>query len=655
MNILSVEKISKSYIEKPLLQQISFSMDQGDKIGLIGINGTGKSTLLKLIAGLETPDTGRILTPNGLSIEYLPQNPDFEEGTTVLEQVFKGFSPVMKLLREYETALQKAGENPAEVRFEKELIRLTQKMDSMDAWSIETEAKSILTRLGIWDFQADVGTLSGGQRKRVALASALITPADLLILDEPTNHIDSDTVDWLEKTLGKRKGALLMVTHDRYFLDRVANRILELEYGDLYCYPGNYSKYLEMKLEREEIAQASERKRQSLIRNELKWIQRGARARSTKQKARLDRFEKLTEQQGLPKNENVDIQVGYSRLGKKIITLENINKRFPCGKVIEQFNYSFLRDDRIGIIGPNGSGKTTLLKIIAEKLAPDTGKLSIGETVKIGFFTQENEGLDEKLRVIEFIREQAEWITTVDGVLSASQMLERFLFPPELQYTPISKLSGGEKRRLYLLYILMGTPNVLILDEPTNDLDIQTLSILESYLDEFAGVVLVVSHDRYFLDRVARKIFAFEGDGVISQHAGNYSDYKAYTQQRGQMTEHNNTTSDKTNIEAHSLERDGNASLETKNKTDKAKPLKFTYKEEKEYEQIDDIIAALERDVQRAKEQMNEASSDYERLEQLVAEKEELEKQLDDAVERWAYLNELAEEIQRNKEARKKQ
>lgn len=636
MNVLSAEKISKSYSEKILFNEVSVSINDGEKLGLIGINGTGKSTLLKVIAGLETLDTGRIIYRNGIKIEYLDQNPHFEDGTTVLEQVFKGNSPVMKLLREYESVLQKVSDNPEDSRFEKELIALTQRMDSMEAWSIEAEAKSILTKLGILDFYADVGKLSGGQRKRVAMASTLITPSDLLILDEPTNHIDNDTVDWLEKYLEKRKGALLMVTHDRYFLDRVANRIIEIDDGKLYSYQANYTKYLEMKAEREEIEEASERKRQGLIRNELKWIRRGAQARSTKQKARIERFDKLVEQQGLADKESIEIQVGFSRLGRKIIEIENISKSYPGKELIKGYSYTLLRDDRIGIIGPNGTGKSTLLKIAAGKLNCDFGKVTIGETVKIGFFSQENEDMNENLRVIEYIREQAEFLTTSDGTISASQMLERFLFPPSVQWTPISKLSGGEKRRLYLLYILMGAPNVLMLDEPTNDLDIQTLTILESYLDEFPGAVVVVSHDRYFLDRVVDGIFAFEGSGVITQYVGNYSDYSQCIQQRENMIEAANLKASKDKVDE-----------KAENKKERA--LRFSYKEQKEYDEIDDIIAKLEQDIQQADTNMSEASSNFELLQKVMKEKEQLEKKLDEAIERWTYLNELAEEIEKSK------
>lgn len=639
MNILSAEKISKSYSGKILLNEVSLGINEGEKIGLIGINGTGKSTFLKIVAGVENPTTGRILQGNQVTIEYLPQNPEFVPGTTVLEQVFKGGSPMMQLLREYENALQNVTDHPENSQFEKELIRLTQKMDNNKAWTLENEAKNILTRLGIHDFQADVSTLSGGRRKRIAIAGALINPATLLILDEPTNHIDNDTVDWLEKYLNKRKGALLIVTHDRYFLDRLVNRIIELDNGNLYSYQANYSKFLEMKAERVELGQASERKRQSLIRTELEWIRRGAQARSTKQKARIDRYENLVDQQGLQDQGTIEIQAGFSRLGRKIITLEHVGKTYPCGEIIRDFSYSLLRDDRLGIIGPNGCGKSTLMKILTGRLTPDTGTVETGETVKIGYFSQENEEMDESLRVIEYIREQAEYLTTKDGEISASQMLERFLFTPEMQWTPVSRLSGGEKRRLFLLRILMGAPNILVLDEPTNDLDIQTLTILEAYLDDFPGAVIAVSHDRYFLDRIVEKIFAFKEDGRIVQYAGNYSDYWKRCAEE-----------EKTDGETAAKPRNPGITGNTMNtgNTTKEKLLKFTYKEQKEFEQIDGLIAGLEENLKEILSKESELSSDYEKLMELSAQKEILTKQLDDALERWTYLNDLAEKIAAN-------
>lgn len=627
MNLLSGENISKSYSEKILFKEISISINEGEKVGLIGINGTGKSTLLKIIGGIETSDTGKIIYKNGIKIEYLDQTPHFEEGTTVLQQVFKGTSPLMQLLREYEDILDKVSKNP-DPQLEKELIFLTQKMDAMDAWTVEAEGKNILTRLGICDFNEDVSKLSGGQRKRVAMASILISPADLLILDEPTNHIDNDTVDWLEKYLQKSKGALLMVTHDRYFLDRVANRIVELDRGRLFSYQANYTKYLEMKLEREEMEESSQRKRERLIQSELKWIKRGAKARTTKQKARIDRFEKLVEQKDPEVNKDIEIQAGASRLGRKIIELSNIGKSYPGKEIIKDFSYIVKRDDRIGIIGPNGSGKSTLMKIAAGRLEPDKGQVSTGETVKIGFFSQENEDMNEGLRVIEYIREIAEFLKTEDGLISASQMLERFLFPPEVQWTQISKLSGGEKRRLYLLNILMGAPNVLMLDEPTNDLDIKTLTILEGYLDEFPGAVIVVSHDRYFLDRIVEGIFSFEG-GEIVKYVGNYQDYAEAVKER--------------EVSLGSQEDKNKPSEKVYNKREKT--LKFSYKEQKEFEQIDDIIGGLEEEIKKVDISMEASASDYKKLQVLLEEKEKLEKRLEEAMDRWVYLNELNEKI----------
>ncbi|MZQ97743.1 MAG: ATP-binding cassette domain-containing protein [Acidaminobacter sp.] len=646
MNILIADKITKSYSEKRLLQDVSVAINEGERIALIGINGTGKSTFLKVIAGVEGPDGGKVTIGSGMKVEYLPQSPEFEPGTTVLEQVFKGHSPVMRLIRDYEQALEDVQTHPGDAQKEKHLIALSQKMDHMEAWTTEAEAKNILTQLGITSFQADVATLSGGQRKRVAMASVLISPADLLILDEPTNHIDNDTVDWLEKYLLKRRGALLMVTHDRYLLDRISNRILELADGNLYSYQANYAGYLELKAQREDMAQASERKRQSLIRTELEWIQRGARARSTKQKARIERFEQLTAQRGPDGGGNVEMQVSFSRLGKKIIEMDHVSKAYGDLPVVQDFTYTLLRDDRIGIIGPNGIGKSTLMKIAAGRLLPDHGKVSIGDTVKIGYFSQENEDMDTQLRVIEYIREQAEFITTNDGVKSASQMLERFLFPPGAQWTPISKLSGGEKRRLYLLRILMSAPNVLMLDEPTNDLDIQTLGILEDYLDEFPGAVLVVSHDRYFLDRIVTSIFSFEGGGRVRQLAGDYTDYRQFMDRQAQEEE---ALQNEKSLKKSSGPMVTKSNTPTTSNETKSKLLKFSYQEQREFDLIDSVIAGLEAELQRLEERMLEASSDFEALGRLTEEKSALEQRMDEAIERWTYLNERYEEIERNK------
>lgn len=609
MNLLSVENIAKGYGVKTLFSDISFGIEEGDKIGLIGINGTGKSTFLKILAGIEAPDQGKVVVGNAVRVEYLSQNPVFDDQATVLQQVFRGSSS-----------------------------------SATDVWQVESEAKTILTKLGIYDFDVKVGTLSGGQRKRIALAGALINPAELLILDEPTNHIDNETVDWLEQYLNKRKGALLMITHDRYFLDRVANRIIELDKGRLFGYSGNYSKYLELKMAREEQEQSSEQKRLNLLRNELAWIKRGAKARTTKQKARIDRFEKLQADKPEVISDKIEISVGKSRLGKKVIALADISKGFTGCKCIDDFSCTFLRDDRVGIIGPNGIGKSTLLNIIAGRLDPDSGVVDKGQTVKIGFFSQENKEMDESLRVIDYIREQAEFLPTADGkLISAAQMLEKFLFPPDLQWTPIAKISGGERRRLYLLRVLMSAPNVLLLDEPTNDLDIQTLTILEDYLDEFPGAVVVVSHDRYFLDRVVDKILAFTDNGRIINYLGNYSEYlelaKAQAMEADKSNKSGGANGDKTG-------GDKSKGIEKK------KPLKFTFKEQKEYEEIDGIIANVEKELQEVKIKINEAGSDFVLLQELVSQQQKLEAQLDELLERWAYLNELAEEIALNKNSR---
>lgn len=625
MNLLSIENISKSYSEKVLLKDISLGINEGDKIGIIGINGVGKSTFLKLAAGAEQPDQGRILKGNGVVIEYLPQNPAFDPEATVLEQVFRGQSPLMKLMREYELAVQ----NPHTSG--EQLMRLNQEMDRHDAWSLESEAKNILTKLGVTGFGEKVGTLSGGQRKRVAMASALINPSDLLILDEPTNHLDNSTIDWLEEYLNKRKGALLLITHDRYFLDRVVNEIVEIDQGNLYLYKGNYNNFLEKKLEREEVEAAGEKKKQSLFKKELVWMRRGAKARTTKQKARIDRFEKLSDSLTTTAEEKMEINLAGSRLGKKVIELEHIYKAYGEKKLIEDFNYILLRRDRVGIIGPNGSGKSTLVNILAGRLQPDSGRLETGETVKIGLFSQESYHMDEELRVIEFIREGAEYLTTSTGdKITASQMLERFLFSPAMQWTPISKLSGGEKRRLHLLRVLMEAPNVLLLDEPTNDLDIETLTILEDYIEGFPGAVVAVSHDRYFLDKVAEKIFSFEGAGQIAQYTGNYTD-----------------------LMDSGLLQGGNPQMEKKPKEVveriRERALKFTYKEQREYEQIDGVIAGLEEQLQLLEDKIAEAAADYVLLQQLIEEKEELTRQLEEKMERWMYLNELAERIEASK------
>lgn len=634
MVLLTAENIRKSYGTRVIFDDISFSIHEGDKIGVVGVNGTGKSTLLKIVAGEGHADSGEIITMNGMRMGYLPQSPVFREGTTVLEQVFYGDHPVMSLVRDYEKTMKALEEEPTNEKLVKQAAALSEKMDKAEAWSLESEAKNILTRLGITEFSRKVETLSGGQRKRVALAAALIAPVDLLILDEPTNHIDNDTVEWLEKHLSKYSKALLMVTHDRYFLDRVANRMLELEKGKIYPYQANYTKFLEMKAQREELLMAEERKRQNFLRIELEWVRRGAQARSTKQKARLQRFEEISSKRAPEEKQNVELSSPNSRLGRKTIELEGISKGFHGTEYIKDFSYIILRNDRIGITGNNGCGKTTLLKIMTGQLQPDSGRVVRGDTVKIGVFAQENEEMDENQRVLDYIRDVAEYVPTADGRISASQMLERFLFPVSMQRGPISMLSGGEKRRLYLAKVLMEAPNILFLDEPTNDLDIETLMILEEYLDHFQGAVVAVSHDRYFLDKVANRIFAFLGNGRIRQYEGGYTDFReAYLREAG-------------NEEVLVSPRKEEA---LPVKKEEKRLLKMSYKDQREYDAIGDEIAALEEKSAVLEQEMAACTSDYVRLQQISEEKEQIDQQLEEKMERWMELSELAEEIERNK------
>lgn len=639
---MTVEQISKSYGEKILFKDASFGLNDQDKIGIVGVNGTGKSTFLRVIAGIEQPDEGQIAIGNDVRIQFLAQNPDFNPDNTVLQQVFEGDSPEMKTVRDYTETMELLELHPSDTALQERLLRLNQQMEQLQIWQLESEAKSILSKLGIRQFDARMGTLSGGQRKRVALASALIHPCELLILDEPTNHIDNDSVVWLEQYLQKRRGALLMITHDRYFLDRVANVMLELDHGRLYRYEANYTRFLELKAEREEREIASEQKRQNLLRTELAWIRRGAKARTTKQKARIDRFEQLKDQQGIQRSGAMDVSVGSTRLGKKILEIERLSKSVGDRKLISDLNYIAVPGDRVGIIGPNGSGKSTLLQMISGKLEPDEGEVVLGPTVNLGYFTQEHQEMNESLRVIEYIKEAAENVKTADGsVITASQMLERFLFPPASQWTPISRLSGGEKRRLYLLRVLMGAPNVLLLDEPTNDLDIQTLAVLEDYLDDFPGVVFVVSHDRYFLDRTIDKVLAFEGAGVVRVHVGDYSEYAEWMAR---------------NVPAPAGLENAAGGAKAQAETADVKPasaskpkLKFSFKEQREYEQIDDHIEKAEANIARINTAMEEAFSDSARLQELMAEQAEAERHLEQLMERWTYLNELAEQIEQSK------
>ena len=609
MNLLTIEHLKKSYTERLLFDDTAFSINEGEKVGLIGINGTGKSTLLRIAAGLEEPDDGSVVKGRSLYIRYLPQIPEFEPGETVLEAIVR--------------------ENKNEPHF-------------ASGEELKAAARSMLNRLEILDGEAKIDTLSGGQRKRVALASVLLSTADLLILDEPTNHLDSGMAEWLEAYLKSFKGALLMITHDRYFLDSVTNRIVELDKGKLYSYQGGYEKYLELKAERMEMAEAAERRRQSILRTEIAWMQRGARARSTKQKAHIQRYEALRDQDGPQYDRNVQLESIASRLGRTTVELKDICKSYGDRMLLQDFTYIFLKNDRVGIIGPNGSGKSTLMKIIAGWVQPDSGTVQIGQTVKLGYFSQENEAMDESLRVIDYIKNAAEYVKTKDGSISASQMLERFLFPASVQYTVIGKLSGGEKRRLYLLRILMEAPNVILLDEPTNDLDIQTLVILEDYLDTFPGIVITVSHDRYFLDRVVNRIFAFEGQGRVQQYEGGYTDYLRAFELRHPQKE----------AQEENAPTGGQKAVNRSNWKETAgapKKKKLSFKEQKEWETIEDEIAALESGIEALEKEMEGAASNYARLNELMKTKSEKETALEEKMDRWMYLNELVEQIEGQK------
>lgn len=634
MNLITLENITKSYSEKVLVNNISLGINDGEKIGLIGVNGTGKSTLLKIISGAEEPDSGTVTKPNKVRIEYLPQNPYYDENATVLEQVFKGTSNEMKLLRDYQSILDSLSENFNE-DLNNDLIKLQEKIDALNLWDLESEAKSVLTKLGIVNFNQKIAELSGGQRKRISLASALITPCELLILDEPTNHLDNDTIDWLEEYLNNKNLSLLMITHDRYFLDRVTNRIVELDKGRLFSYDGNYSAFLEKKMERLALESSMEQKRQSLIRTELAWVRRGARARTTKQKARLQRFDDLVNTEVLSGNENLEITTASSRLGKKIIEIHNISKSFGEKKLITDLEYAIARTDRIGIIGKNGIGKSTLINILNGKLNPDSGHIEIGETVKIGCFSQDDAHMNLEMRAIDYVKEVSDYIETSDGQkITASQLCERFLFDGTMQYTFIKKLSGGERRRLHLLRTLMSAPNVLLLDEPTNDLDIETLNRLEDYLDEFPGVVICVSHDRYFLDRICNKIFAYSGNGEIDIFTGNYSDYLIFKESQPDEIE---IVEEKPKNEVK------------KEKPKNNKKLKFTFNEQREFDTIDDDISSLENKIQSIDGNLDKYSTDFTKLQEMLDEKSKLEKELEFKYERWEYLNNLAEEIDSNK------
>ncbi len=597
MNLLTMEHITKSYTDRVLLDDVGFSINENEKIGVIGINGMGKSTLLKVAAGIEECDSGKISMGNQVKICYLPQTPVFEEGTTVLKAAVSG------------------------------------NIDELNQWTIEADAKSMLNQLGFTDFDEKVEHMSGGQKKRIALVNALLTSADILVLDEPTNHLDNAMSEWLENYLIQFRGAILMVTHDRYFLDRVVNRIVEIDSGKLYNYPGNYSEFVRLKEERQNIALATERKRKSLLRTELEWLQRGARARSTKQKAHIDRIKAMQEIKDIEAEKKVILDSVSSRMGNKTIELSDISKSYGDRKLIENYSYIFLRNDRIGIIGPNGCGKTTLLRIINGIVKPDTGKVEIGQTIRIGYFSQENEYMDHSMKAIDYVKEFGEYVTTSDGKITASAMLERFLFDGAMQYSKIEKLSGGERRRLYLLGVLMGAPNVLILDEPTNDLDIQTLTILEDYLDRFDGIIITVSHDRYFLDRTVRRIFSFEGHGKVRQFEGGYSDYLIRKELEKEPEEAQPEKKAKTESTSKNTWKSGN------------KKLKFSYKEQREFETIDDDIAKLEEKIESLDRQMEANATNSVKLKELIEEKEKTEVQLEEKMDRWVYLNDLNERI----------
>lgn len=626
--ILTVENLAKSYGEKTLFTNISFSVEAGDRIGVVGINGTGKSTLLRTIARLIPADAGKFVSMRNIRMEYLDQDKKLNGENTVLAETFRGSEKIMQILCTYETILQNtSGENISE-KEQQVLATLSEQIDALGGWQLESDAKSILTKLGINNFEQKVKALSGGQQKRLALAAALIQPCDLLLLDEPTNHLDMDTIEWLENYLTKLKCAVILVTHDRYFLDATAIKILELDQGQAYMYTGNYSSFLEQKLARIKREAASEKKRQNFLRNELKWIRRGAQARSTKQKARIEHFENVKAQKVNAHKENVQITLGSERLGRKIIEINNISFKRDSKIIIKDFSYTVLRNDRVGILGSNGVGKTTFLNLLAQELKPQSGSIEIGQTVKIGYFKQKNTQLDDKLRAIEYIKEIANYITLLDGSrISASQLMEMFLFNKDLQWVPIAKLSGGEKRRLYLLHILMSSPNVLLLDEPTNDLDLQTMAILESFIDKFAGAIVFVSHDRFFVDRIADKVFAYEGNGLLKQYTGGYSYYKHLKELQ--------------NSKEKPIANIANTTIKKKEKTVSSN--KFTYKEKQEYSQIENVIAETEGRLKAVQAQMQIDATDYVRIKELSEEEVTLKKKLDDLLSRWTYLEEIAE------------
>ncbi len=632
MSIVTLQSVKKDFGIKELLKDANFSLDTNDKVGLIGTNGSGKSTLLKMIAKLESIDSGQILVNSGAKIVYLPQQPDIDENHTVLEQVFADSGEQMNLVREYEELSDKLAHYPDDSQLMSRLSSVMQRMDATGAWEVETNAKIILTKLGIADFDVKVGTLSGGYRKRIALAAALISAPDLLLMDEPTNHLDALSVEWLQSYLNRYRGALLLITHDRYFLDRVTNRIIEIDRGDIYNYTGNYSYYLEKKALAEESAVSTQRKHQGILRRELEWLKKGPKARSTKQKARIERAHALRDTEFKQLNGKVDISTVGRRIGKKVIELQNVSKGYNGRTLIKDLTYEFSPEDRIGIIGGNGAGKSTLMDIMTARIKPDSGNVEIGSTIHIGYFNQHSEELltavNEDQRVIDYIKEEGEFIQISDGTkITASQMLERFLFPGNQQYAPINKLSGGEKRRLYLLRILISAPNVLILDEPTNDLDVQTLAVLEDYLEDFNGCVIVVSHDRYFLDRTVDRIFALEEGGGLRQYPGNYSIYLDY--KKAEEAEKQETS--KTVI----AEKVVSPVTETK------KARRLSNWERREFEELEGKIAKLEADKTAVERKLVTVAGNYSQVQKLYEEVETLKKNIDVATERWLELAEM--------------
>ena len=633
--VLTVEELGKSYGEKVLFSHVNLNVNEGDKIGIVGVNGTGKSTFLKTVAGRMTADTGSMVTMRNLRISFLEQSKEYIPEHTILMEAFKDDSPLMNALRDYELALAKSEKGDTSEDVQSMLVRASEKIDALNGWQMENEAKSILTHLGINNFEARVDTLSAGQQKRLALATALIQPCDLLILDEPTNHLDSQTIDWLEEYLEHWKSALLMVTHDRYFLDRVASGILEFDKGRTYTYEGNYSQYLEQKAARIEREEAGERKRQNFLRNELAWIRRGAPARSTKQKARIQRFEEVRDKKVDLARNQVEIGLAGSRLGRTVIELEDIEYLWQDEPIIKDFTYTVLRNDRIGILGGNGVGKSTMLSLIAGRLKPDKGTVTIGQTVKLGYFGQTNAEMDSRLRAIEYIREEAHYITLADGTkLSSTQLMERFLFPPDLQWTHISRLSGGEKRRLYLLRVLMSEPNVLLLDEPTNDLDLETMGILESFIEDFNGAIIFVSHDRFFVDRMARKVFVYEGNGKIGIYPGGYTDY-AVRKEAEEAQLARSQVQQKKHLQAQQPET---------SKPQRKKSAGLTFSEKKEYAEIGAIIASKEGELKVIQLQMAQNATDYDKLRELTNEEQRCSQELEQLMERWVYLEEKAME-----------